>query len=97
MRRLDARGRQEAIAAIQLGAIRAEQGDRAGAATAFQRAMDSSDADLAPRAALNLGVLHAQYADWDMAAAALELAIKSRHPHEPPRAPYKLGGVPQRQ
>ena len=46
-------------AVVNLGVLRAGQGNPVGAATDFQLAIDSRHADQAPTAAYNLGVLRA--------------------------------------
>ena len=44
-------------AAFNLGVLREQEGDPAGAAAAYQLSIDSGQADLAPRAAQRLGQL----------------------------------------
>ena len=53
--------------------------DPAGAAAAFQLAIDSGHADEVPAAAFNLGVLREQQGDPAGAVAAYQLAIDSGH------------------
>src|SRR5450631_4345310 len=72
-------------AAVQLGVLRAGQGDPVGAARAFQLAIDSGRAE-APKAAVQLGVLRAGQGDPAEAAAAYQLAIDSGHADQAPYA-----------
>ena len=67
-------------AALNLGMQREEQGDVAGAAAAYQIAIDSGHADWAPKAAFNLGFLREnKQGDVAGAAAAYQIAIDSGH------------------
>jgi hypothetical protein len=78
-------------AALNLGMLRAGQGDPAGAGAAFQLAIDSGHADMAPKAALNLGLLRAEHGDPAGAAAAFQLAIDSGHADVAALAREELG------
>ena len=64
---------------MNLGVLRKGQGDRAGAAAAYQLAIDSGQPDVAPTAAVNLGTLRERQGDPAGAAAAYQLAIDSGH------------------
>ena len=69
----------------------AGQGDPAGARTAFQRAVDSRDAEQAPAAAVDLGLLLAGQGDPGGARAAYQVAIDSGHEQFAPVAELFMG------
>ena len=76
---------------MNLGILLAQRGDNDGARAAYQRAIDSGDGEMAPRAALALGTMAAQDGDAAAARAALQKAIDSGHPEAMPWAAYNLG------
>ncbi len=84
-------------AAVNLGLLRKEQGDPAGAAAAWQLAIDSGHADYAPMAAVNLGGLRQEQGDPAGAEAAWQLAIDSGHADYAPMAAFNLGLLRQKQ
>ena len=75
----------------KLGLRLAKQGDFSGARAAFQRAIDSGDAEAAPTAANNLGWLFAMRQDVAGARAAYQRAIDSGHAEAAPTAAVNLG------
>ena len=87
------RSRHAARAANNLGLLLRQEGDVSGARVAFQRAMDSGDADVVPRAANNLGSLLREQRDIRGARAAYQRAIDSGHPDVVPRAANNLGSL----
>ena len=78
-------------AANNLGILRAQQGDVAGAQAAYQYAIDSKHPTAAPKAANNLGNLLAEQEDTDGAQAAYQQAIDSGDDDVAPLAALKLG------
>ena len=60
----------------------------AGAKAAYQQAIDSGHADVAPEAAVGLGVLLARQGDVAGAKAAYQQAIDSGHTDEAPTAAF---------
>jgi Tfp pilus assembly protein PilF len=78
-------------AAVNLGVLRAGQGDAAGAGAAYQPAIDSGHVDQAPKAAVNLGVLRAGQGDVAGATVAFQLAIDSGHADMAALAREELG------
>ena len=80
-----------AKAAFALALLRKEQGDLAGAAAAYQVAIDSGHADLAPGAAVGLGLLRQEQGDLAGTAAAYQVAIDSGHANLAPAAAAALG------
>jgi tetratricopeptide (TPR) repeat protein len=78
-------------AAFNLGVLREDRGDAAGAERAYQLAIDSGHADQAPKAADNLGVLREGRGDFAGAERAFQLAIDSGHVDQDPKAAINLG------
>ena len=74
-----------------LGLLRQMEGDLAGAAGAYQLAIDCGDAGHAPSAAFNLGALRQEEGDLAGAAEAYQLAIDSGHAEYAPSAAFNLG------
>ena len=74
-----------------LGALLSGAGDVEGARAAYQRAVDTSDSELAPYAALNLGSMLAEHGDVEGARAAYQRAIDSGGPELSPLASLNLG------
>ena len=81
-------------AAFNLGVLLESQEDAAGAKAAFQQAIDSGHADVAPMAAVNLGVLLAEQGDTAGARAAFQQAIDSGDPDQAPKATRLLNELP---
>src|SRR2546421_604840 len=84
-------GRRKGGVAGNLGVLLAEQGDVAGAKAAYQQAIESEHADVAPWAAVNLGLLLAEQGDVADAKAAWQQAIESGHADAAPSAAFNLG------
>jgi uncharacterized membrane protein HdeD (DUF308 family) len=84
-------------AVFDLGEQRQAQGDLTEAAAAYQKAIDSGDPEMAPRAANTLGLLRERQGDLTEAAAAYQKAIDSGHPSWAPRAANLLGLLRERQ
>jgi tetratricopeptide (TPR) repeat protein len=78
-------------AAYNLGQLLAEQGDVAGARTAYQQAIDSGHPDWAPEAAYNLGLMLRRQGDVTGARTAYQQAIDSGHREAAPTAGVGLG------
>jgi tetratricopeptide (TPR) repeat protein len=78
--------------ALGLGLMLEEQGDVAGARTAYQQAIDSGHPEQAPKAAYSLGrLLLTERGDVAGARTAYQQAIDSGHPDAAPMAAYGLG------
>jgi hypothetical protein len=58
--------------------VREKQADLAGAAAAYQQAIDSGHAEAAPKAALLLGLLRQKQVDWAEADEAHQSSIDPR-------------------
>ncbi len=79
-------------ALYNLGNHLRDEGDAAGAQTAYQQAIDSADTHILPKAAFNLGIL-LENNDPAAAKAAYKIAIESGHPRNAPRAAVNLGNL----
>jgi Tfp pilus assembly protein PilF len=83
-------GTTAASAALELGRLLAKHGDIEGARTAYERAIATGHATVAPQAMNDLGVLlHRR--DPTAARAAYECAAASEHATIAPRAAVNLG------
>ena len=81
------------VGAVVLGVLLEEQGDVEGAKAAYQIAIDSRDADMAPSAAFNLGLLLWRQGDVDGAKIAYQTSIDSHHADWSPGAAVNLGNL----
>ena len=77
-------------AVFNLGELLEQQGDVEGAKVAYQQALASEHAKVAPWAAFNLGGLLAEQGAVEGAQAAYQRAIKSGHPDWASRAAHSL-------
>jgi tetratricopeptide (TPR) repeat protein len=84
------------LAALGLGRLLIDQGDMAGARTAYCDAMSLGHPDIAPLAAIGLGNCLAQK-DVDGARAAYQFAVDCGHPDSTPMAANYLGILLSRQ
>ena len=86
--------RDQAIDAFNRGVLLAAAGDPDGAVRAYQQAVRSADADLAPKAVFNIAVLRSN--DLTAAASAYRAAVDSGHEDVAPKAAFNLGCLLER-
>jgi len=81
------------MAFVEQGTERYRQGDEAGAASAYRRAIDSGDPAAAAEAGMKLGVMHRRAGRRADAIGAYRAAMDTGHPDKAPTAAFLLAGV----
>jgi hypothetical protein len=76
---------------LMLGNLERGQGDVDAAQTAFNRAVDSGDADIGPKTAFNFGIMLYQESDVRGARIAFKYFADTGHPDASPPAVFNLG------
>jgi len=81
---------------FNLGIRFEKRGEYDRAEEAYQRAIDSENADAASKARFNLGILFEKRGEYDRAVEAYQQAIKSVHPEDAPKGMGNLRGLARR-
>lgn len=91
------RRRTDPMSAYERGNECVSRGDATGAATWYQKAIDSGDMHAAVEAGIKLGIMSKRLGDFARAESAYRAAMATGHPGRAPVAAYLLTAVLQKQ